>query len=1103
MRKIIAIVVLNFVGFLSLQAQSNTVTLGGEASGSGGTATFTSGETFYEYKESASASLVEGVQQGAIYEFTKQPSNATICAAVGSKASLSVAFNNVVASYTWQYQDNASADWTDINSSNAGTVYANYTTATLGITKSASLPLTATQYRVIVNSAIGQSTSNEVALTVIPTAVAGTISTNLVSATTGGSITYTLSGYVGSLIQWQSLASSNAVTGTVVGTGESYTANNVYGTYLYVRAIVTSGTCSTATTAVKTTTVNQIANGGIITGGGTVCSGSSGIVKVSRYTGTILLWEYSTDGINYVAAPALVGTASATFTSNSISNAAKSYLFTNITGTTYFRFKSSFGSGNTAYSNVVQYAIIPPINAGTISGLSAVCAGNGTTLTLANANGTIAWQKSSNFTAATPTWITVAGTTSSFATGNLSVSTAFRAIVTSTTCAGSTATTDGFVVNVSPTAVAGTISTNSASVCLGGSITYTLSGYVGSAIEWQSLSNATATSGTIIGAGTSYTATNVSGTVLYVRAVVTSGTCSTATTAVKTTTVNPLAFGGTITGGGTVCPGSSGIVKVSGHRGTILLWEYSVDGVNYASVPSLVGTIAPTFTSNSISNAAASYLFTNISGTTYFRFKSSYGICGAAYSNVVQYTLSPAIAGSITGLSTVCAGNGTTLTLANAVGTIAWQKSTNWNAATPTWTAVSGTTTSLSTGNLSVSTAFRAIVTSGTCSSSIATTSNFVVDVTPIALAGTITTNTTSAILGGSITYTLSGYVGSAIQWLSLSSATATSGTVVGTGASYTATGVSGTFLYVRAIVTSGTCSTATTAVKTIAVSPVANGGTITGGGTVCLGSSGIVKVSGYAGTILLWEYSTDGINYVAAPALVGTAAATFTSNSISNAAKSYLFTNITGTTYFRFKSSFGIGNTGYSNVVQYTLLTAIAGTINGSSTVCSGAGTTLILANAIGTIAWQKSTNWADASPTWTAVSGTTTSLATGNLSVATAFRANVTSSNCAASTSTTAIFVVDVSSCESKIILNENPFRVIASPNPFATTFNLSIETPSAEEVTIAIYDMIGKLIETREVRLSEASGLQVGDRYPSGVYNVVVTQGEQTKTVRVIKK
>ena len=1103
MKKIIITLVLLLLTMFNIQAQSNTVTLGGEASGSGGTATFTSGETFYEYKESTAASLVEGVQQGAIYEFTKQPVDATICAAVGSTASLSVAFNNVVANYTWQYKDNASAVWTNINSSNAGTVYTNYTTSTLGITKSASLPLTATQYRVIVNSAIGQSTSSEVALTVIPTAVAGTIASNVESATTGGSITYTLSGYVGSSIQWQSLTSSNAVTGTVLGTGESYTANNVTGTYLYVRAIVTSGTCSTATTAVKTTTVNQIANGGTITGGGTVCSGSSGIVKVSGYTGTILLWEYSTDGINYVAAPALVGTAAPTFTSNTVSNATASYLFTNITSTTYFRFKSSFGSGNTAYSNVVQYSIIPPITAGTINGLSAICAGNGTTLTLANANGTIAWQKSSNWAAATPTWISVAGSTSSFATGNLSVSTAFRAIVTSTTCASSAVITDSFVVSVSPIAVAGTITTSTASVCFGGSITYTLSGYVGSTIEWQSLSSATATSGTIVGAGSSYTATNVSGTVLYVRAVVKSGACSTATTVVKTITINPLAFGGAITGGGTVCPGSSGIVKVSGYAGTILLWEYSTDGVNYAAVPSLVGTSAPTFTSNTVSNASASYLFTNITGTTYFRFKSSYGICGAAYSNVVQYTLAPAIAGSITGLSMVCSGNGTALTLVNAVGTIAWQKSTNWTAASPTWTAVSGTTANLSTGNLSVSTAFRAIVTSGTCSTNTATTSNFVVSVTPIALAGTITTNTTSAILGGSITYTLSGYVGSAIQWQSLSSATATAGTIVGTGASYTAANVSGAFLYVRAIVSSGSCSMATTAVKTIAVSPAAAGGTITGGGIVCSGSSGIVKVKRYAGTILLWEYSTDGVNFIAVPALVGTAATTFISNTVSNASASYLFTNISGTTYFRFRSSFGNGNTGYSNVVQYTLLTAIAGTVNGLSTVCSGAGTTLTLANAVGTIVWQKSTNWADAIPTWITVQGTTTSLATGNLNVSTAFRANVTSNNCLASTSATDSFVVDVTSCVSKIILNENPFRVIASPNPFATTFNLSIETPSTEVVSITVYDMIGKLIETHQVRPREVPYLNIGGNFAAGMYNVIVSQANEVKTIRLIRK
>jgi hypothetical protein len=30
-----------------------------------------------------------------------------------------------------------------------------------------------------------------------------------------------------------------------------------------------------------------------------------------------------------------------------------------------------------------------------------------------------------------------------------------------------------------------------------------------------------------------------------------------------------------------------------------------------------------------------------------------------------------------------------------------------------------------------------------------------------------------------------------------------------------------------------------------------------------------------------------------------------------------------------------------------------------------------------------------------------------------------------------------------------------------------------------------------------------MTIGDRYPSGVYNVTVTQGEETRTVRVVKR
>ena len=81
--------------------------------------------------------------------------------------------------------------------------------------------------------------------------------------------------------------------------------------------------------------------------------------------------------------------------------------------------------------------------------------------------------------------------------------------------------------------------------------------------------------------------------------------------------------------------------------------------------------------------------------------------------------------------------------------------------------------------------------------------------------------------------------------------------------------------------------------------------------------------------------------------------------------------------------------------------------------------------------------------------------------------------------------------------------PFGVTAYPNPYSETFNLSLSTSSEELVGVTIYDMTGKLIDKREVRPSDVSELQVGDRYPSGVYNVVVTQGSDVKTLRVIKR
>jgi Secretion system C-terminal sorting domain len=85
----------------------------------------------------------------------------------------------------------------------------------------------------------------------------------------------------------------------------------------------------------------------------------------------------------------------------------------------------------------------------------------------------------------------------------------------------------------------------------------------------------------------------------------------------------------------------------------------------------------------------------------------------------------------------------------------------------------------------------------------------------------------------------------------------------------------------------------------------------------------------------------------------------------------------------------------------------------------------------------------------------------------------------------------------------INTNVFAVNAYPNPFAENFKLDINTTSAERVEVKVYDMIGKLIEVRDVNVSELTTQEVGDRYSSGVYNVIVTQGANVKTLRVIKR
>ncbi|UPQ78889.1 T9SS type A sorting domain-containing protein [Flavobacterium azooxidireducens] len=80
---------------------------------------------------------------------------------------------------------------------------------------------------------------------------------------------------------------------------------------------------------------------------------------------------------------------------------------------------------------------------------------------------------------------------------------------------------------------------------------------------------------------------------------------------------------------------------------------------------------------------------------------------------------------------------------------------------------------------------------------------------------------------------------------------------------------------------------------------------------------------------------------------------------------------------------------------------------------------------------------------------------------------------------------------------------FKAVAYPNPFVNSFAVDVRTSNTEKVSLTVYNMAGRLLEVKEVNASEVANYQFGDRYPSGVYNMIVTQGEETRTVRVVKQ
>lgn len=83
------------------------------------------------------------------------------------------------------------------------------------------------------------------------------------------------------------------------------------------------------------------------------------------------------------------------------------------------------------------------------------------------------------------------------------------------------------------------------------------------------------------------------------------------------------------------------------------------------------------------------------------------------------------------------------------------------------------------------------------------------------------------------------------------------------------------------------------------------------------------------------------------------------------------------------------------------------------------------------------------------------------------------------------------------------EIAFEAKAYPNPFSGSFSIEATTASESNFSIKVYDMTGRLIENRQATSSDMQTLTLGESYPAGVYNVILSQGESVKTIRVIRR
>ena len=592
--------------------------------------------------------------------------------------------------------------------------------------------------------------------------------------------------------------SSAGVGSSVVITGTDFTA---------ATAVKFNGTNATSFTVNSATQITATVPSGATTGtisvttsGGIATSSSSFTVLPPsiQLTGTVSAFTkcsgspsaaqtFSVSGSNLTANLVIVAYANLEYSLDGITFSNTFLSLTTTSGTVapttvYVRMTSSSttlitGNVNITSTGATSRTISVSGTVNTLTTISAyssnfgtsqtVCQGTALTALSVTASGTgLTYQWYSNTTASTTGSTLITGATSaSYTPVNTTPSVLYYYCVVTGTC-GTVTSNISALRTVNATSAAGTVSATTTTVCAGDTTTLNLTGSTGT-VQWQSSSTINGTYVNIVGA-TSASYTTPGWSINY-RAQVTSGNCPTVTSSVITinyinSATSISTYSSNFGTAQTVCQGNVFNPLSVTASGTGLTYQW------YSN------TAASTTGSTLITGATnASYTPTNTTPSALYYYCVVTGTCGTVTSNISALRTVNAIpvAGTITGVNSICSGATTTLTLSGNVGTVQWQK-----LESPIWSDIAGATNTIfTTPTLTQNTSYRAVVASSSCST--ANTASFNVSVNSIpAISGlnSVETNTT-------ITLTATTSPANSNAWISSNTAVATisnSGVVTG-----------------------------------------------------------------------------------------------------------------------------------------------------------------------------------------------------------------------------------------------------------------------------------------------------------------------------------